>query len=606
MLAAVAKILSWAGTALSPATNTAAVGSEYAPVTRPIQRKSVVLNTVIPFLQNTQVFLSQWFDTQASGAQFIVLQGFTATAAGSMQPVIYGTNDPSNTGMKQVIGTFSGAASSTGGSVSGNTLWSVFAFCPYRYYQVSITGTSGTASVNLAITVMDQDMPPGMLFGMNQGTTNGTNTTEGIPFGALGVSVDATSGSIHVAQGLLGGALQVDGQLAGGAFNQQNQAYGLAVIPNFITNNNQNNNNSRARTPVIYRGGQIAGTSAGSTTIWQPSFNLKPRLMKYKIEAGEDCTITSGPLPVNLQLWQGIGLTNAAVQTVNNCFAYSHRFVLPAAVLATSFNGYDSGWIDIGNGVNPNNANTPLQAGLLVPQTTGAVNPTWTITSNQWEAVTVGFKTLNNAGNFFLKQTFSATSAVNGNLTLGSNQTIASGDTIIVVIRTSNGAGGAPTVTVTDSGGNAYTTTAATTNATDDTNGSSLFVAYVTNCVGFSLGNLTVSYTVNANAGSTAVALVYGNMGSGGRDSALVGATGNSTSPASGNYTPGTVGDLLITAYASGANITPTSSTTPTAYRNVFNGFAAAHSGSLSVADNWGNGALATGAINIITIGTEE
>jgi len=360
------------------------------------------------------------------------------------------------------------------------------------------------------------------------------------------------------------------------------------------------------RTPAIYRGAQFSG--AGQNTVWQPQAGKKVRLMKYKIEAGEDCTISGGPLPVNLGFWYNIGLANGQLVSILNdgALGFAHRFVVSSSVLSTSGNLYDSGWIDLGNGILAPVASQPLQMGIVVPQTTAAINPTWTIASNQWEAVTVGFKTTGGRGNFSLVQTTVLNTPAGAATSVLPTLATTTGNTIILVIRTSNAAAGVPTISVADTALNSYTVTALTTNASDDTNGSSLCIAYATNIVANASNVVTVTFASHTPIGQSVSYFEYSGMGTGGIDAALVGATGNSTAPASGNYTPATAGDLIISAYATAVNVTPTSATIPVNFRNVFNTFAAAHQGSVSVVDNFGNGALLAGAINVIAIGTEE
>src|SRR5262249_45316722 len=89
---------------------------------------------------------------------------------------------------------------------------------------------------------------------------------------------------------------------------------------------------------------------------------------------------------------------------------------------------------------------------------------------------------------------------------------------------------------------------------------------------------------------------------SGGIDASLVGTTGNSASPASGNYTPATAGDLIITAFARSANVSPTalgSNFLPRICQN-------SASGTLAVGDNWGANSIAAGMVNFAVVGTEE
>jgi hypothetical protein len=355
------------------------------------------------------------------------------------------------------------------------------------------------------------------------------------------------------------------------------------------------------RTPNVFRGSMFS--AAGSNTIWAPQTGKKARLMKYMIEVGEDATISGGPTALNLCFSQGLGSASGATQSFNTTFGYVHRIVVPAAVLATSGTLYQSNWIDLGNGTLLANSSAPLTMGIMSPQTTSAVNPTWTIASNQWEACTVGFKTTGNLGNFHLVQTASVSNTTGSTTITTPAIATATGNSIFIFIRTTNIAGGAPTVAVSDTAANTYTTTALTTNASDGANGSSLLMAYSIGATGNAANVLTVTFSVHIPADSVAYAFEYSGT-TGGIDSALVGTTGNSTSPASGNYTPGTSGDLIFSFFASAANIAA-APTIGSNFRPISQHFAAS-AGSLGVADNFGNTALTAGQINVVCCGTEE
>jgi len=355
------------------------------------------------------------------------------------------------------------------------------------------------------------------------------------------------------------------------------------------------------RTPTTFRGAQFNGT--GANVIWMPPTTKKVRLMRYQIEVGEDATITSGPLPINLAFAQQLGTTTGTKLSYPG-FGYTHRLVIPAAVLSSSFDGYISDWIDFGNGIITDTAGRSLTMGIQIPQTTGAItSPAWTIASNQWEAATVGFKTNGNLGNFKLVQQNNGVAA-SFVIILSAVQSV-TGNSYFVFFRTTNPVGGAPTVTVTDTAGNTYTTGTLVTNATDSANGSSLGVAYVINAIGNAANTVTLTTTTNLSTQIEAIYMEYAGVNSGGGiDAAQVGTTGNSTTPASGNYTPSTAGDLVFTFMATAASLA-SQPTVPTAFVLRGSVFDVSH-GALAVADNFGNGALLTGQINLICCGTEE
>jgi hypothetical protein len=296
---------------------------------------------------------------------------------------------------------------------------------------------------------------------------------------------------------------------------------------------------------------------------------------------------------------QGLGTASAAKLSYSGLF-FHHRVVLPAAVLATSGELYATDWTDLGNGFINDTAGTPITMGIQVAQSTAAVNPTWTIASNQWECATIGFKTTGNYGAFkLLQQTNGA--AGSSSVTLPAIKCL-TGDLIVVVFRFTRSASGTPVASVTDTAGNTYTIAALTTNASDGANGSSLGIAYCVNATGNAANAIVVSGT-NSPTATQVIVLEYGGTGTGGLDAALVGATGNSTSPASGNYTPATTGDLLINFMATAATL----ASQPTVGSNFqIRGSIFSATGAIAVADNFGNGALLAGQINVMCAGTEE
>jgi hypothetical protein len=239
-----------------------------------------------------------------------------------------------------------------------------------------------------------------------------------------------------------------------------------------------------------------------------------------------------------------------------------------------------------------------LFMGIQVAQSTSPVNPAWTIASNQWEAATIAFKTTNSLGLFKLVQSTAAAGTTSA--TLNSISTLP-GSLVVIAIRTTNGSAGAPVITVSaNSAADSYTVTTPIVNSSDGTHGSSLTYAYVASSNGSAANTITISAT-NTPTAMIVDYLEYANA-TGGIDGSALTASGSSTSPAAGSFTPGVAGDLIITAYATAANAGPTAISGSFFIRcAVYNS-----SGSLAVADNFGNGALTGGIINVNAIGTEE
>jgi len=566
-----AKIGNWAGGILSPAS-----AQSYAAPVMPDVRVTGRKFTSNFFNQNVvlnAVYVSPWYDTNVSGTQCIVFQqnGVGSAANGFL---VQETND---------IGSVTNANFTVANQSTTNAVGTlIYVVIHARYWRLTFTaGATGAAS----FTATEYSTTPNF-----QQFNNGTI---GLPS-----LVQGNSGSIGA-----------DAQIAV-SFNSLSGVVGSLCAQQFVSTgvaSGAGTNNVAVRTPNIYRSALV--NAAGQTPIWTPQTSKKFRLMKYVVEAGEDVSISGGPTSVNVAFTQTLPSNVATGTTIAglNLPQISHRFTAPASVLTTSGELYSSKLMDIGNGSLATAASYPLAAGLMVAQSTSAVNPAWTIASNQWEAATVGFKTSGNFGNFQLVQSATVVGVASVASIALPATAFTKGNSIFVFIRYSKVVGGAATITVTDTAGNAYTVSAQTANATDGANGSAIAVAYCINVPAsssLSANTITVNYGTNNAAASAVLMLEYSGLGSGGIDAALVGTSGNTTTPASGNYTPATAGDLLFSFFGTSATI----AALPTVGSNfrVINGTFAATSGCLGVADNFGNGALTTGAVNVIAMGTEE
>ncbi len=568
-------IVQWAGSLLSPASSTAGDGTQTGPVVRSTTRVFGQILSITPLSANG-VFTSSWVDRNKTGDIFVVSSAFSDQGSAAAGWQIQETDDIGNTQTQSIVTANGNSGYGSGLTLSANTVTTTSAYFRKRFWRVVFTnGVTNQTIFELTVTATNVPQFPGL----------GTNGA----IGSQSSNVLSTSVVSAAVQNGLG-----DGQTA------QVSLFSPIQNENFLWNGASYD---RQRTPNIFRGSQFS--ASGSNVVWQPTTGKKFRLMKYKIEVAADATVAGGATPVNLA-FSCTEAANGAIGGIGTTplFNFNHRMVVPGSS-ASSFAGYDTGWIDLGNGILSLAANQKLTMGIQAPQSVSAVSPAWTITSNQWEAVTVGFKTQSNAGLFRLMDS-TANDSVTGTVAGSTSLNSVAGDTIVVVIRTTNAAGGAPTVVVTDTYLNTYTTTALTTNASDGAHGSSLCIAYCTNIASAAVGAgaanvITVTTSVNVATAMGMIALEYSNMGSGGIDAALVGTTGNSTTAASGSYTPATTGDLIITAFATAGAIAPISTV-----NSNFRSLAQRTNQPLSVADNFGNGSLATGQINVIACGTEE
>lgn len=570
----------WGNVLVSPASTDSPVGNEAAPAVRslPRRRSYLLLNT--PLAANA-VFTSAWFDAQAAGAAVVSLT-FLANQATSSAIVIQGTDDPSNSSLLFNIG-------SNGGGVAASTLTQVVAVLKYRYWRVTFTN-GATLQGSVAVWITEESEPNIVLMAGQSTITNGAAFIP-VVSGLGNLAIQASAGNTN-GDGLAAGAWAQSS-----AFTQS-----MCMQLTYLTSGATSGNTVGARTPQVYRGVQL---STGNTPLWTPPSTKKVRLMKYMIEVAEDATITSGPLPINIAFTQRLG-TATTLKLSYPGYAFTHRLVLPATVIATSFDGYLSGLVDLGNGVLTDNAGAALLVGIQIPQSTGAItSPSWTLpTTAQWEAATVGYKSDGARGNFKLIQQNSIANTT-ATLVFTAVQSIA-GSTAYVFFRTTNAAGGAPTIAVTDTAGNTYTTGTLITNASDPGGGgSSIGVAVCTNMLGNAANVVTITGTTNVPTQMCGVYLEYAGMGAGGGiDAAQVGTTGSSTTPASGAYTPATAGDLVFTFCGTSTS----EASQPTAPTNFLlrGSIFLPTQGCLQVADNFGNGTLAAGVVNVIAMGTEE
>jgi hypothetical protein len=553
---------------ISPNSTLPPVGNEPALITRNIVRKNTytILNAA---LAASVVYTSPWQDTQGSGDTVCSLSIFNTTA---ITYTIQGCDDPAVFAASSSTFTIDTASTSTATSVRCSFL------IPTRYWRITFTNAASVNVMNIIATVSNA----GILFGPNSSTY-----------------LPVTIGSGNTGDGVTTVGLQTN---AGSLVP-------LEVANGFITSATASGSNySCARTPAIFTGGQGAGGSA--FLVWNPATTKKPRAMRYAIDIAEDATITSGPLPINIGF--RFGLPNSLAAAFSGprtaMFDYSHRVVLPAAVLATGFDGYVSPWVDLGNGVIAPVSGQPLYCGVQAVQPTSGVTPTWTLaTTGQWEAGCAAFTTTGGRGAFKLRQYLTAAGVASAITTA---QTFGRGSAVFVLVRTTNIAGGVPTVTVSDTATNTWTKLTAINNASDTgpTNGSSLQLIYCLNMAGTdaNLGAdiITAQTSVNNATITQIIVAEYSSIVAADATAQTTG-TGNSTAPAAAAYSPTSTGTLVLTYAATGTN----QATCPTLGTAGF--FALAELGlsnaaCLLLGDNWGNGTLAAGLVNVAVVGTEE
>ena len=559
----------WGGTAVTAAqqmapTAGALVGTEEAPLIRPVQRKwTQILATSLP---GGGTFTSSWFDSNADGALAVNVQ-------------VYPTQSLSSLNLQQTDDTTtSGNEFATAIAVNGSSKIQGLVSLTARYWRVVLINGATIQGAGFEITATAMSFIPSVV------GSSGLPFTQESGNGLMGVGIISGSGVADNSQ-----SYQVSGNTT--AIGGNISALGMAVTTGSSANS------AMLRTPAVFQGAICVG---GVTTVWMPTVGKKARLMKYKLEAAEDVTYSTSATPIMLSWGWGLSATSAGSIPIQPTGL--HRFVAPSSVLATSGDLYNSNWVDMGNGYINGTASQPVQLGLTVPQSTAAITPTFGLsTSEQWEATTQGFITVGGLGGAVLRQQWNTSSA--GSPAAFASTSVLSGNTIIIVARVTNSASGTSVLSVSsETESNTYTVLAANSNASDGTHGSSLYIIYSINIKG-GADTITLSGT-NSPTEIQAIALEYQGItaiGATGQSAT----TGSSSAPSSGSYTPGEAGDLIITVAATASNgIVLSSQPTITTYTMRGTIFTAA--GAIAVADNWGNGSLAAGGVNAIVIGTEE
>jgi hypothetical protein len=122
-------------------------------------------------------------------------------------------------------------------------------------------------------------------------------------------------------------------------------------------------NTQTMRTPTIFK--SVTATAAGDTALWTPAAGKKFRLMRFKLHITADSTMAAAGRNV-IKFRDGTTDMNI-----------SHTMwlgqVALTAITALFTPGYDTGWIDLGNGILSSTANNVLNVNLGTAMATGVV-----------------------------------------------------------------------------------------------------------------------------------------------------------------------------------------------------------------------------------------
>jgi hypothetical protein len=279
-------------------------------------------------------FTSAWYDTNTSGALYVVVTWFQTASipSGTNAIRINESDDNTNANFTRNV------QISPNGEAAG--LHRASALIKARYYQIVFTNGANAQTTGFEITNSEMDFLPSNWDGSIDSNGNVTQLENVIYTSGL----SAGSGD--------GGS----GNAANFIADATNAARALSVFPVIMTTGGATQGQ---RTPSSFA--QASTSAAGSTALVTPGAGVKFRLMRFKIQVTADATLAvAGRLTIKLL----DGSTDIGV---------GHIVYVPSAALNT-IQDYDSGWIDLGNGYASTTAANVLNINLSSALATGVVN----------------------------------------------------------------------------------------------------------------------------------------------------------------------------------------------------------------------------------------
>lgn len=331
-------VAQWGGTAVSapPASGVPAVGTEVAPVVKPIQRKNaVVVTTVAPAINTTTYYpggvtsptSANWYDSGAVGAILISLTAFNNPASQSNSITVEQADDTADTvvtsGSCVQVATFPGTNGSN---------YSLIASVVKRYWRIKYINGATLSNTSFKISFTEQSAPATPLF-------NAANALE-VGGGAAGQSTSGFGNSVgpaFIAVANTGG-VAFTGPL-GVLTYKFTPATGAMVVD---------------RQVETFKTASIAATSTttASNPIWTPAAGKKFRLMRFQITAQGLAANASAAVTVTL-------VDSATTITIG-----TYDIDVPLTANIVSGVTQVSGWIDLGNGYLSLAANNVLNFGI--------------------------------------------------------------------------------------------------------------------------------------------------------------------------------------------------------------------------------------------------
>lgn len=280
--------------------------------------------------------------TDVGAYKWVSLQ-ITGTFSGTL--TFQGSND--NTTFNSVIlqrssDNITGTATNT---TATNALW--HGPVTYRYLRVRMTAyTSGTANGVLQLYTSPAALTNIQGSVVQQGTWNvgaSSPTGSAVPANAFFLGAKNASGNLT---GLLDAT---NGDIA--------SASGVLSALQYVSAPNSALTAQRVRTPDTFKTFPV--TASGNTAVWTPAAGKKFRLMRYCIAVtGNAAQSSAGVVTIKFQ----DGTTDVGL---------NHSAFVPATAGTTMGSDFNTGWVDLGNGILSAAANNVLNLNLTATLTNG-------------------------------------------------------------------------------------------------------------------------------------------------------------------------------------------------------------------------------------------
>ena len=323
------------GTVIQAAQTSSTDGTGANEVVRSINRKFGQILTTTPLGSNA-VYTSAWFDTNQTGDVTIFATARADQASAANGFIIQETDDTADSNFIFNITASASNNFGIGVTVGANTTTPIYAQVRRRYWRVQYTnGASVQGSFKVAVSASSL---------LIQNATSSGGGAAGISPGGPVVGI----GTINQF------SLPSDNVTSPTNFCQVGN-YPFVYAPNGSTTPW-----AYARTPAVFK--TASATSSGNTALWTPTSGKKFRLMRYNV------------LVTNAAYLSVAGTLTITFQDNTTGIPIAYDVSLPGAAITTPDGvTYDSGWIDLGNGILSASANNVLNINLSAALSAGNV-----------------------------------------------------------------------------------------------------------------------------------------------------------------------------------------------------------------------------------------